>query len=435
MKSKLRLVLVEPNGSGGLIHYTYQLCTALADEGAEVTLITGREYELADLPHNFRVDNLLDLWSLFDAQVTRQVDANALQRIWHKIRWTARRAVRAVRLILAWERLTRRLLELKPDIIQFSKINFPFEAIFLARLRRRGLILTQICHEFELRENQRGPFSALILRAYADIYKNFSALFFHARENRDKFLSLFPFVQSEQTHIIPHGNSSWLLRHFPQSYEWGLIRHHYGVKSGQPVILFFGLLSPSKGIDDLIEAFAIIRQSCDARLLIAGYPTKHIDMPALKRRIAELDLTGHVVFDARYIPLEEVGALLGLATVAVYPYRSSTQSGALQVAYTFGRPVVATAVGGLPEAVEHGRSGFLVSAGAPEELADKILKLVTNPELARVMGEYARHLSETRFSWETVARQIVRTYERVLETASTRPVAIRRMQPRSKLWK
>src|SRR5215211_8135411 len=66
---KLRLVLVEPNGSGGLIHYTYQLCTALANEGVDVTLITGKEYELAHLPHNFQVNNLLDLWSLFDPQV------------------------------------------------------------------------------------------------------------------------------------------------------------------------------------------------------------------------------------------------------------------------------------------------------------------------------------------------------------------------------
>ena len=53
MENKLRLVLVEPNGSGGLIHYTYQLCTALADEGMDVTLITGKEYDLAHSPSTF----------------------------------------------------------------------------------------------------------------------------------------------------------------------------------------------------------------------------------------------------------------------------------------------------------------------------------------------------------------------------------------------
>ncbi len=109
---------------------------------------------------------------------------------------------------------------------------------------------------------------------------------------------------------------------------------------------------------------------------------------------------------------------MSLATVGVYPYRSSTQSGALQVAYTFGRPVVATIMGGLPEAVEHGRSGFLVPPESPSALAQGILKLVNNRELARVMGEYARHLSESRFSWRTVSQRILQVYEGLLEKES-----------------
>jgi glycosyltransferase involved in cell wall biosynthesis len=413
MENKLRLVLVEPNGSGGLIHYTYQLCTALAEEGVDVTLVTGKEYELAHLPHNFQVNNILDLWSLFDPQVGQSLTASPLQRRWQKIWRTARRGQRALRLVSAWISLTRYVSELQPDIVQFSKINFPFEAIFLAQMRRRGLTLTQICHEFELRESRGGPFASLALRAYADIYKNFSGIFFHARENREKFLSLFPFVQRQRTHIIPHGNSGWLLKYFPQNYDMDGFRQRYGVRAGQPVILFFGLLAPSKGIDDLVEAFALVRKTCDAKLLIAGYPTKHMNMDELSRKIVELGLTEHVSLDLRYIPLEEVGSLMKLAAVAVYPYRSSTQSGALQVAYTFGRPVIATQVGGLPEAVEHGRSGFLVPACSPPELADQILKIVTNPQLAKIMGEYSRHLSETRFGWRSVAKQMVQVYHQL----------------------
>lgn len=246
----------------------------------------------------------------------------------------------------------------------------------------------------------------------------FQQFFFHARENCEKFLSLYPFVQNNRTHIIPHGNSGWLLKHFPQAHDWEALHRWYGLQPGQPVVLFFGLLAPSKGIQDLVEAFALIRQSSDAKLLIAGYPTKHFDMKELRGQIEAAGLVEHVVLDTRYIPLEEVGALMGLATVAVYPYRSSTQSGALQVAYTFGRPVVATNVGGLPEAVEPEKSGFLVPENSPSELAEAILKLVDNPELAQTMGEYARHLSETRFSWRSVARQIVQVYEQLLEKSS-----------------
>lgn len=397
-----------------MIHYTYQLCTALAEQGLDVTLVTGREYELAHLPHNFQVNNMLDLWSLFDPQTVQVADASKWQRRWHKLRRTVRRGQRAIRLIAAWIRLTQYLTERKPDIVQFSKINFPFEAIFLRQMRRRGLLLAQICHEFELRESRGGLLASLAVRAYADIYKNFSAIFFHANENRDKFLSIYPFVQRERTHIIPHGNSGWLLKYFPQEQDLDAFRQRYGFSPDQPVVLFFGLLAPSKGIEDLIEAFSIVRQESDARLLIAGYPTKHFDIERVKAKIDHLGLTEHVVLDLRYIPLEEISPLMRLATVAVYPYRTSTQSGALQVAYTFGRPVVATEVGGLPEAVEHGRNGFLVPACSPRELAEKILTVVQKPQLAGLMGEYARHLSETRFSWTTVARRMVEVYDRIL---------------------
>ena len=122
-----------------------------------------------------------------------------------------------------------------------------------------------------------------------------------------------------------------------------------------------------------------------------------------------------MIFDARYIPLNEIGPLMGLASVVVYPYRSGTQSGALQTAYTFGKPVIATAVGGLPEVVEDGKSGYIVSPNSPSEIAEKIVALVNNPKMADEMGQYARHLSETRFSWNTVAAQIAREYRRLVE--------------------
>lgn len=411
METKIRFVMVEPNGSGGLIHYAYQLCTALANEGMDVTLITGRNYELTDFPHNFKVDNMLDLWTLFESSSAHSVRENIFQRGWRQLRWATRRGLRAFRLVRAWLRLTSHLSALKPDIIQFSKINFPFESFFLARLHKRGLVLTQLCHEFELRENS-GPFSALILKTYSDVYTHFSAMFFHARENRDRFLELFPFVPADSTHVIAHGNSDWLLNLKSDSAE--TLRARYGFRGDERVVLFFGLLAPSKGLDDLIDAFAIARQSCAAKLVIAGYPTKHIDMPELQARIERLNIQNDVVLDTRYIPLEQIKPLIELASVMVYPYLSSTQSGALQVAYTFGKPVIATRVGGLPEAVDDSQSGFLVPAHAPREMAEKIIALINDPQRAAEMGKYARHLSETRFNWQTIAKEMRPVYEKLV---------------------
>jgi glycosyltransferase involved in cell wall biosynthesis len=411
MENKMHLVMVEPNGAGGLIHYAYQLCTALSNAGIDVTLVTGANYELVDFPHNFRVQSTLALWALFDPQKMQDPPKNPLKRIWHKIHWTARRGARAFRLIRAWMGLTRHLTDLKPDIILFSKINFPFESYFLGLLQRRGLILTQIGHEFELRESS-GAFASLVLRAYSNIYTHFSGIFFHAQENRERFISLFPFVPRKNTHLIPHGNSDWLLM-IPAEDKENLVKQ-YGLRGGECVVLFFGLLAPSKGLYDLIDAFALARQSCEAKLVIAGYPTKHINMDELRTRIRTRGVSNDVILDTRYIPFNQLCPLMEIATVVVFPYLSSTQSGALQVAYTFGKPVIATAVGGLPEAVEEGKSGFLVPIHSPVALAEKIITFVKDPALAAEMGQQARQLAETRFSWQTVAMQMLPVFEHLL---------------------
>lgn len=391
----LRLYVVEFSGKGGLIHYAYQLCTALADEGAAVTLVTTTDYEMAAFPHNFTVIPRLRLWTLFDDSGGRPV-GRRLRRLW-----------RGVKYIQEWLRLERFLRRERPDVIQFGKINFPFEVIFLARLRRAGLTLTQICHEFELRE-RGGLWAAVGNRLYAGVFQQFQTIFLHGESNRQRFLSLFH-VPAGRLHTIAHGNEKLFLT-AADGLSPADLRRRYGVAAGAPIVLFFGSLTASKGLPDLLEAFSLVRQQCQAHLLIAGYPTKHIDLGELKEQVTRLGLEEAVTFDARYIPTSEVGPLVSLANVVVYPYRNSSQSGSLQVAYACGRPVVATTVGGLPEAVEDGLSGYLAPPQNPPALAEAILRILLNPQQAAEMGRYARHLSETQFGWRPIARQILTVY-------------------------
>src|SRR5688500_17493846 len=98
MENRIRLVMVEQNGSGGLIHYAYQLCTALQKAGLDVTLITGKNYELAHLPHNLRIENTLDLWPLFEARSAEAEHEKSWRKRWQKIQRTIRRGTRALRL-------------------------------------------------------------------------------------------------------------------------------------------------------------------------------------------------------------------------------------------------------------------------------------------------------------------------------------------------
>jgi glycosyltransferase involved in cell wall biosynthesis len=404
----MRVFVVEPRGSGGLIHYAYQLCTALAEKGAEVTLVTSEQYELESFPHNFAVERRMRLWQV-DVPKPAPPDS-ALLRLLGKLRWNVRRLFRGLRLVREWQRLTRFLIGQRPDVVQFGKVTFPFEAFFCARLRRAGLLLGDICHEFELRE-QESFLTHYANRLYASAFNQFDAIFLHENDNRDRFLALYEYPP-ERAHPIVHGNEGIFYAFAQEGID---LRARYALPEGVPVVLFFGYLAPSKGLPELLRAFGLVHQQSPARLVVAGYPSKFIDLNELFALADEVGISEATTFDARYIPIEEVKALMELATLVVYPYRSSTQSGSLQVAYTFGRPVVATRVGGLPEVVDDGQSGLLVEQGDVEGLARAILTIVGDPTLAARMGDHARHLSETRYAWTSVAGQILEVYEGLLK--------------------
>jgi glycosyltransferase involved in cell wall biosynthesis len=422
----MRLFVVEFGGSGGMVHYDYQLCTALATQGAEVTLVTDRQYEMEALPHSFRVEKFLRLWPPFDPR-SLQPPQGRIAVAWHDTRWMLRRGIRGMRLVREGERLTRYLLTQRPDIVQFGSTGIDVMAPFLARLRRHHLLLAQICHEFELREQERGRFVTLHDRLRASVYNQFSVLFFHGENNQRRFLSHFQ-IPVERTQVIPHFNESLFLNAAsPTMRDETAARQHYGFGPQDPVVLFFGNLRPSKGLPDLLKAFALVhRRYHNAKLLIAGFPSKLVNIHELHQLTAAYALSDAVAFDTRYIPIEEVGSLMEMARVVVYPYLTSTQSGSLQIAYAFGRPVIATTVGGLPEVVENGQSGFLVPPACPTKLAAAIGKIIQNPGLAATMGAYAQHLSKTRFSWVPIANAILGVYRRALAKGET---GVRRSRP------
>jgi glycosyltransferase involved in cell wall biosynthesis len=197
--------------------------------------------------------------------------------------------------------------------------------------------------------------------------------------------------------------------------EPSALRQRYGLSPDDRVVLFFGAIRPSKGVPELIEAFAALSDLENVKLIIAGYPARNVNVDDYRTKAEDLGTTSRVVFDTRYIPIDEVGPLMALANVVAFPYRTATQSGAIQVAFAAGRPVVATAVGSIPEAVQNGTTGILVPQGSSEEMAGALRHLLTHPEVAEEMGRAARGQAGARFAWSAIARDVLSVYTSLLE--------------------
>lgn len=404
----MKVTVVEYSGSGGLIHYAYQLCEAMAAEGADVELLTEENYELDHLPHAFRVEKRLRL--------TEPGSAKTIQRPMGRggaVRRVVRRARRASRILRAWLEICRHLERTRPDVAQFSVVRFGFEGLFLRRLRRRGLVLAEVCHEFEPRA-RTGVGGALDRRLITAAYRSFSALFFLGEAPRRRFGEIHPGRWDNQ-HVVEIGNQELFLRRVAPDLSAKDIRGRYGLGRDDRMVLFFGNINPSKGVEDLLRAFALIPRDLGARLVVAGYPAKEFDRGALERLRDELDIAEVVTLDLRYVPLGEVGPTMEAADVAVLPYRSATASSTLQVAYAFGTPVVVSDVGALADVAGDG-TGVVVPPRAPEALAAGVARLLEDPELAARMGARGRELARTKFAWSTVAGKMLATYASLTRT-------------------
>jgi glycosyltransferase involved in cell wall biosynthesis len=181
------------------------------------------------------------------------------------------------------------------------------------------------------------------------------------------------------------------------------------------VVLALGTLARYKGLDVLVEAFAIARsrlaeEAPDAYLVIAGFPLAGFDPEELRRRARELGIGEAVRVEEGYVPSEEVAAWMELAAVAAFPHRQVYQSGALQVATSFGVPVVASRVGAIPDVVRDGATGLLVPPDDRQALAAALVRLLSDRSLARRLGERAAEEARSRFAWSRVARDVLDAY-------------------------
>jgi glycosyltransferase involved in cell wall biosynthesis len=256
----------------------------------------------------------------------------------------------------------------------------------------RPLVLT--AHDILPREPHPGQRAA-----QRRLYDRFDVLIVHSQHGRERLTGELG-VDPARVHVVPHG----ALRPWEGAPEQPLPAELRDVEG--PVVLFFGLLRPYKGLDLLLEAW---REVEGAELWVAGMP--RMDLSALRAAAPP-----RVRWLPRFIVGGEIHALMRRASLVVLPYREIDQSGVAFTAIGAGTPLLLSDVGGFPELAATGAARTFPQGDAAA-LASALRELLADHESLEDMARHAREAAGTTYSWHAVARRTLELYERAMAGA------------------
>jgi len=282
--------------------------------------------------------------------------------------------------------------ELDADLVHYQWLTVPALDVHLLPPRRPRLITAH--HLLPPQPSRRQRTRARHLFASMD------AVIAHsehgARRLRDE-VGLDP----GQIRVIPHGAFDYLTC-LPA--EKPLPTELQGAEG--PVVLFFGLLRPYKGLDTLLRAF---RELEGAELWIVGNP--RMDLAPLRELAASAQ--GRVRFITRFVEDAEIPAIFRRADLLVLPYRDAEHSGVLYTGLAFGKPLILTSVGGFPELATTG-AARLVPPEDPAALTEALAELTADPMARDRFAAAARAAAAGPYSWDAVAAQTLALYRELL---------------------
>jgi glycosyltransferase involved in cell wall biosynthesis len=184
------------------------------------------------------------------------------------------------------------------------------------------------------------------------------------------------------------------------------------------LIMYAGVLTRRKGVHVLLDALAQINgNAAAARLSLVGKPEDRSHAQSLKEQVQRLGLNGSVMFQD-HVPQQELAKRMARARVFVLPSLSEGLGRVVVEAMACGTPVIGSRVGGIPDMIEDGVTGFLVPAGDVEALANRIQWVLSHPGEAQEMGRRGREFASKCFSPDMYVRGYARLFEMAMDTRS-----------------
>lgn len=356
---------------GGIAHYTTLLCRELRRRHDVRFFALSRQYPGFLFPGKTQIDE-----SEASLQVPHEATIDSINPF-------------------SWLSTAVKIARYSPDLIVFSWWHPFFAPAFgtIARLARwfGGARSCYICHNAI--PHERSPVDRLLLRY---VFASADAFIAHSRQDAD---DLKRFRPRATVHRNPH--PTYVIFAPEQAPSTEQAKSALGL-AGKRVLLFFGFIREYKGLHDLLQAMEQLDPEAGYHLAIVG--EFYDDPEGYRAAMERLEQRGQLTLVDRYVPNEDVPGYFLAADLVMVPYLSATQSGVIQIAYGFLKPVVATTVGGIPEVVVDGSTGYLVPPGDPPAMARAVCDYFESGR--REAFRLAIDRENEKYSWDRMIETI-----------------------------
>lgn len=268
----------------------------------------------------------------------------------------------------------------KPDLIHIHNHGHPWFSIIFPSLKKYKILNT--VHNITLNSGFDNIYTKIMMKAgifFSDKY------IVHGSKIKETFCKQNK-IDKSLTFVVPHGNYS--------NYN----RYNQNYKEKENTVLFFGNLKDYKGLKYLLQAIPLIKKEVSSLTVKIVYHGD--DISKYDKYIGD---KSSIKIEERFVPDHDLPKYFLESSIVIVPYLEASQSGIVALAYNFGRPVIASSVGSIPEVVRDGETGYLVPPKDSAAIAEKVVKLLNNPSLRSTMGEKAKIYSDTQMSWNNSA--------------------------------
>ena len=388
--------MVEPLGDGGIAHYAYNLLGALVAKGVNATLFTSKKYEFKKKQVEFKVKNKMFAianW-LISKYPPLDSEATPLSII--------RRLVKLIEYPFNTFEILLFSISNDIDIIHLQSVNL-IELLMIIAFRTFNKKVVFTIHNILPRHKQLKFYHIFIYRM---MYFLCHKIIIHSSQGKEDVIDLFG-VERKKIEVIPHGDYKFFI---PENkIQKPEAKKKLGLPENCKTILFFGAIRENKGLDQILKAMSdIIKRIPEVKLLIVGELWENYDK--YRKLILENNIQENVFEKLDYVANDEVSKFFFASDLVVLPYRGITQSGVLQIAYAFGKPVVATDLPGFREALVEDKNGYLVPMDDLNMLSKKVVGILCDDEKIEKMGEFSRHLSISEYGWDKIAQNTIDVY-------------------------